>query len=103
MSHCKFFATVAFVLCTSPCFAGELKASDIEIVSVIPRSPDVKPYVMAIRDDGVRLPKPARTEPEANVAKNDSLASAPYEHVIAGEPLGLPMPQPDKENRASSN
>jgi hypothetical protein len=33
-------------------FAGELKRSDIEVVSVLPRSSDVKPYPMVMPPDG---------------------------------------------------
>ena len=76
MNHCKFFGTIAFILCTSPCLAGELKASDIEIVAVTPRSPDVKPYAMAIKNDGHRPAMHARNGQEASVARGGSLDTA---------------------------
>jgi hypothetical protein len=83
VSHCKFFATAAFILCTPACFAGELKASDIEVVAVIPRSPDVKPYAMAVPDDGHRSPRKGQGAMEA---KSDGVASLSpvYERAIGG-------------------
>ena len=68
MSHCKFFATAAFLLCTSSAFAGELKASDIEVVAVTPRSPDVRPYAMAIPFDGEKRVVMARDVQDTKVA-----------------------------------
>ena len=86
MNHCKFFGAIAIVLCTSPCFAGELKASDIEVVAVTPRSPDVKPYAMAVHADRQRPVMQASNEKEADLTKpalrEDIAAAAPPERNI---------------------
>jgi len=82
VNHCKFFGAIAFILCTSPCLAGELKASDIEIVAVTPRSPEVKPYAMAIHNDGHRPAMQARNGQDASVARRGSLDTALDEQAI---------------------
>ena len=70
VSHCKFLGVIAFITCASPCFSAELKASDIEVVAVIPRNQDVKPYAIAIPTDGQRSAMETRKEREEMVAKS---------------------------------
>ena len=86
MNHCKSFGAIAIVLCTSPCFAGELKASDIEVVAVVPRSPDVKPYAMAVHNGGHARATQVVKEQEASLAKpvlrEDVAAAAPPDRNI---------------------
>jgi hypothetical protein len=43
------FLTASHTVC-----AGEIPSSDIEIISVAPRSPDVKPIAMSVPADGPR-------------------------------------------------
>ena len=108
MNHCKFFGAIAFVLCTSPCLAGELTASDIEVVAVTPRSPDVKPYAMAIPIDGHRSAAQSRKEQKLSVARSDSLETVRDEQAIDRALLGSrleaphnPIPVPLSENAGS--
>jgi hypothetical protein len=58
-------------------FAGELKADDIEVLSVIPRSPDVTPYAMSVSADGHRVKPVAITvTPNASKGAPERLATA---------------------------
>ena len=58
-------------------FAGELKADDIEVLSVIPRSPDTTPYAMSVSADGHRV-TPVAISATANASKvaTERLATA---------------------------
>ena len=97
MSHCKFFAAIALMLCTSPGVAAELKASDIEVVAVIPRSPDVKPYVMPVRGDGHKPALQTRKEQEASAAEAN-IAKAAVAVASTSPDRNTPLPAAGNEN-----
>jgi hypothetical protein len=77
----KFFrllgAAALASLVPAAAFAGELKADDIEVLSVIPRSPDVTPYAMSVSADGHRVTPVAITvTPNASKGAAERLATA---------------------------
>ena len=58
-------------------FAGELKADDFEVLSVIPRSPDVTPYAMSVSADGHRVnPVAITVTPNASKGAAEKVATA---------------------------
>ena len=73
----KAVVVIAFMLATAgrAAYAQEPVSPDVEILSVVPRSPDVKPYVMALPAEGRPRPptgsekqlaaKPANGETQA--------------------------------------
>jgi hypothetical protein len=69
-------------LASAGAYASETQASDFEIVSVIPRSPDVKPVFMSVPANGRR-----ETNAHATSAAPEKLASAK-----TSEPASTPNP-----------
>lgn len=68
----SLFVSAAAVF-AAPALANDIAAPDVEILSVIPRSPDVKPYLLSLPAEGrtqhdvkpvKASPPPAQPKPE---------------------------------------
>jgi hypothetical protein len=77
---------VSLLLITSgAACANELSDADIEIVSVSPRSSDVKPIGMSVSPDG-------RHEPAKLVSRDSASDSGPAKLASAESPKSVPSP-----------
>jgi hypothetical protein len=61
--------------------AREYVVPEVEIISVAPRSPDVKPYVMSLPADG--RPEHIKTQEKTPVAADQSSARKPEQTASA--------------------
>ena len=85
MKYAALLGVVAFgLIIPAATYAGELKAGDIEIISVVPRSPDVKPYAMTVPADGHKAVTHVAAATDGEAQKLAS-AEVPKADSAAGE------------------
>jgi hypothetical protein len=79
------------VIASGAVCANELSGADIEIVSVLPRSPDVKPIAMSVPPAGHR-----EAGKFANLPRDSAPDSAAAKLASAENPKSAPSPGGDK-------
>jgi hypothetical protein len=75
-----------------PNWSGERKSSDIEIISVVPRSPEVKPFAMSVPAAGRQ-----KTASLVNPTDDPSLDRTEGKLASADSPKPVPTARDDKQ------